>query len=91
MHQLATLKSKQPTIVIEVRMICLNPSNESPIKSPSVDSTKEVVELLDHNLSTLNINKTWAYESKRKFQVFWVAKLPWVELHVGSYGFMHIV
>jgi hypothetical protein len=37
------------------------------VESPSVDSTNEVVEVLGHNLLTLKINKTWAYESKRKF------------------------
>jgi hypothetical protein len=30
-------------------------------------------------MSSLEVNKTQAYESKRKFQVSWVAKLPWVE------------
>ncbi len=50
MHQLATLNGKQPTTTIEVSMICLTPLNESPTKSSSVDSTKEVVEVLDQNL-----------------------------------------
>ncbi len=67
MHQLATLKGKQPATTIEVFVICLNPSNESPIKSSSIDSTKEVVEVLDQNLSPPKINKTRTYESKRKF------------------------
>jgi hypothetical protein len=47
-HQLVTLKAKQSTITIEEHMICLSPLNESLIKSPSVDSTKEVVEVSDH-------------------------------------------
>jgi hypothetical protein len=29
-------------------MICLSPLNESLVESPNVDSTKEVVEVLDH-------------------------------------------
>jgi hypothetical protein len=56
-HQLVTLKGKQPAIAIEVLMICLSPLNESPIESPSVDSTKKVVEVLDQNLSTPKIIK----------------------------------
>jgi len=47
-HHLVTLKGKQPTITIEEHMICLSPFNESLVKSPSVDSTKEVVEVFDH-------------------------------------------
>ncbi len=47
-HQLVTLKGKQPTITIEEYMICLSPLNESLVKSLSVDSTKEVVEVSDH-------------------------------------------
>lgn len=47
MHQLATLKIKQPATAIEILVICLILSNESPTKSPSVDSTKKVVEVLD--------------------------------------------
>jgi hypothetical protein len=67
MHQLATLKGKQPTLAIEVHMICLNPSNEFPIESFNVDSTKEVVELLDHNLSTLKLGLMNQKESFRFF------------------------
>jgi len=66
-HQLATLKGKQHAIAIEVHMICLSPLNGILVESPNVDSTNEVVEVLGHNLLTLKINKTWAYESKRKF------------------------
>jgi hypothetical protein len=65
--------------------------NESLAESLSVDSTKEVVEVLDQNLSTTKINKTWAYESKKKFQLFWATKLPWAKLQVGSNVLMHIV
>jgi hypothetical protein len=74
------LKIKQLAIAIKIHMICLSPSNESPTKSLNLDSTKEVVEVLDQNLSPPKINKTWAYESKRKFQVSWATKLPWVDL-----------
>jgi hypothetical protein len=45
----------------------LNLSNESLVESPSFDSTDEVVEVLDQNLSPQKIRKNWAYESKRKF------------------------
>jgi len=69
MHQLVTLKIKQLAIIIEIFVICLNPSNEFPTKSLSVNSTKEVVEVLDQNLLPPKINKTRAYESKKKFQV----------------------
>jgi hypothetical protein len=46
MHQLATLKDKQPTTTIEILVICLSLSNESPTESLNVDSTKKVVEVL---------------------------------------------
>jgi len=58
MHQLAILKGKQPTTTIEVHVICLSPLNESPAKSSNVDSTEEVVEVLDQNLSPPKVNKT---------------------------------
>jgi hypothetical protein len=32
------------------------------------------------SMSPLEVNKTQAYESKRKFQVSWATKLPWAEL-----------
>jgi hypothetical protein len=35
------------------------------VEYPSVDSTKEAVEVLNQNLSTPKINKIWAYESKK--------------------------
>jgi hypothetical protein len=41
------LKGKQLAIAIEVPMICFSPSNESLVESPSVDSTEEVVQVLD--------------------------------------------
>jgi hypothetical protein len=41
------LKCKQLATAIEVPMIFLNPLNESPLESPNVDSTDEVVEVLD--------------------------------------------
>ncbi len=47
-HQLVTLKGKQLAITIEEHMICLSPLNEFLVESPSVDSTKEVVEVSDH-------------------------------------------
>ncbi len=50
---------------------------------PNVDLVKEVVEVLDQNLSPPIINKTRAYESKQKFQVFWATKLPWVSCMWG--------
>jgi len=74
------LKIKQLAIAIKIHMICLSFSNESQAKSPSVDSTKEMVEVFYQNLSPPKINKTWAYQSKRKFQVSWATKLPWVDL-----------
>ncbi len=91
MHGLATLKIKQLATTIEIHVICLSPLNEPPAKSLNVDSTKEVVEVLDQNLSPPKINKTQAYESKRKFQVSQVTKLLWVDLRVESNGFVHIV
>jgi len=42
-------------------------------------------------MSSLEVNKTHAYESKRKFQVSWAVKLPWVEFQVGSDGCVHRV
>ncbi len=72
MHQLVTLKIKQLAIIIEILVICLNPSNEFPTKSLRVNSTKEVVEVLDQNLSPPKINKTRGYESKKKsFKFLW--------------------
>jgi len=50
-----------------------------------------VVEVLDQNLSPPKINKTWAYESKRKFQVSWATKLPCVDLQEEFDDFVHIV
>jgi hypothetical protein len=58
MHQIATLKNKQPATTIEILVICLSLSNESPIESFNVDSTKKEVEVLDQNLSLLKIHKT---------------------------------
>jgi hypothetical protein len=40
-------------------------------------------------MSPPEVNKTHVYESNRKFQVSWVAKLPWVEFQVGSNGCVH--
>jgi len=91
LHQLVTLKIKQLAIIIEILVICLSPLNEFPTKSLSVNFTKEVVEVLDQNLSPPKINKTRAYESKKKFQVSWATKLPWVDLWVESNGFVHII
>jgi hypothetical protein len=42
-------------------------------------------------MSPLEVNKTHAYEPKRKFQVSWAIKLPWVEFQVGSNGCVHRV
>ncbi len=46
-YGLATLKIKQLATTIEIHVICLSPLNEPPAKSLNVDSTKEVVEVLD--------------------------------------------
>jgi hypothetical protein len=40
-------------------------------------------------MSPLEVNKTQAYESKRNFQVLWVAKWPWVEFQVEFDGCVH--
>ncbi len=61
MHDLATLKVKQ--FAIKVPLIFL-PSSHLHTESPNVDSIKEVVEVLDQNLSPPEVNKTKAYESK---------------------------
>jgi hypothetical protein len=57
--------------------------------SPNIDLVKGLqvlVEVLEQN-----INKTCDYESKKKFQVSWVAKLPWFELQMGVDGCVHLV
>jgi hypothetical protein len=79
-HELLLLKGKQLVTAFEIPVICLSPLDVSSIESPNVDSTKEAMEVLDQNLSPPKINKIWAYESKRKFQVSCSAKLLWVEL-----------
>jgi hypothetical protein len=38
-----------------------------------------------------NVNKTCDYESKKKFQVTWVAKLSCYELQMGVDGCVHLV
>jgi len=61
-HQFATLNGKQLPTAIEIPIICLSLSDVFLVESPSVDSTKEAMEVLDQNFSPPKINKIWAYE-----------------------------
>lgn len=61
-HRFATLNGKQLPTAIEIPIICLNLSDVFSVESPSVDSTKEAMEVLDQNFSPPKINKIWAYE-----------------------------
>jgi hypothetical protein len=50
-HQFVTLQGKQLRIAIEIPIICLSLSDVFSVESPSVDSTKEAMEVLDQNFS----------------------------------------
>ncbi len=70
-------------------VICLSSDFLVDYPSPDIDSVERprvLVEVLEQK-----VNKTLDYESKRKFQVSWAAKLPWVELQMGVDGCVHLV
>jgi hypothetical protein len=56
------LKGKQLPTAIEIPIICLSLSDVFLAESPSVDSTKEAMEVLDQNFSPPKLNKIRAYE-----------------------------
>ncbi len=57
----------------------------------SIDFLQLQEDVDKNSMSQLEVIKTHAYESKRKFKVSWVAKLLWVGLQVGSNSYVHIV
>jgi hypothetical protein len=71
------LKDKQPTT--KVLVICLSASN-FPTFAFSVGFLELKKGFNQSSMSPSEVNKTQAYESKRKFQVSWATKLPWAKL-----------